>query len=97
MNENNPSNPFALLYYLNREQYGQRPLFHGPYYNAPVTDYVKGKPTYNPIDGKYVITNRETIREYDERFMTLLPEDVERLTLTTSGFMKSIPATRVSR
>ena len=73
MNENNPSNPFALLYYLNREQYGQRPLVHGPYYNAPVTDYVKGKPTYNPIDGKYVITNRETIREYDERFMTLLP------------------------
>ncbi len=73
MNENNPSNPFALLYYLNREQYGQRPLVHGPYYNAPVTDYVKGKPTYNPIDGKYVITNRETVREYDERFMTLLP------------------------
>ncbi|MFN2335578.1 MAG: DUF2723 domain-containing protein, partial [Bacteroidales bacterium] len=73
MNENNPSNPFALLYYLNREQYGQRPLVHGPYYNAPVTDYVKGKPTYNPIDGKYVITNRETKREYDERFTTLLP------------------------
>jgi len=73
MNENNPSNPFALLYYLNREQYGQRPLVHGPYYNAPVTDYVKGKPTYNPIDGKYVITNRETVRQSDERFMTLLP------------------------
>ncbi len=73
MNENNPSNPFALLYYLNREQYGQRPLVHGPYYNAPVTDYVKGKPTYNPVDGKYVITNRETKREYDERFTTLLP------------------------
>ncbi|MCK7535205.1 MAG: hypothetical protein MZV63_31580 [Marinilabiliales bacterium] len=43
MNENDPSNPFALLYYLNREQYGQRPLFYGPYYNAPVTDYVKGQ------------------------------------------------------
>ncbi|MCU0458994.1 MAG: DUF2723 domain-containing protein [Bacteroidales bacterium] len=73
MNENNPSNPFALLYYLNREQYGQRPLFHGPYYNAPVTDYVKGKPTYNPSDGRYIITNRETIRKYDERFMTIFP------------------------
>lgn len=73
MNENNPSNPFALLYYLNREQYGQRPLFYGPYYNAPVTDYVKGKPTYNPSGGKYIITNRETKREYDERFMTLFP------------------------
>jgi hypothetical protein len=73
MNENNPSNPFALLYYLNREQYGQRPLFYGPYYNAPVTDYVKGKPTYNPSGGKYIITNRETTREYDERFMTVFP------------------------
>jgi hypothetical protein len=73
MNENNPSNPFALLYYLNREQYGQRPLFTGPYYNAPITDYKKGKPTYNPVDGKYVITNRATEREYDERFVTFLP------------------------
>ena len=73
MNENNPSNPFALLYYLNREQYGQRPLFHGPYYNAPVTDYVKGKPTYNPVEGKYIITNRETVREYDDRFTTFFP------------------------
>jgi len=73
MNENNPSNPFALLYYLNREQYGQRPLFHGPYYNAPITDYVKGKPTYNPADGKYIITNRQTTREYDERFTTIFP------------------------
>ena len=73
INENNPSNPFALLYYLNREQYGQRPLFSGPYYNAPVTGYKKGKPTYNPVDGKYIITNRETVREYDDRFVTLFP------------------------
>ncbi|MGB8357380.1 MAG: DUF2723 domain-containing protein [Bacteroidales bacterium] len=73
INENNPSNPFALLYYLNREQYGARPLFYGPYYNAPVTNYEKGKPTYNPINGKYQITNRETIRKYDKRFMTILP------------------------
>ena len=73
INENNPSNPFALLYYLNREQYGQRPLFYGPYYNAPVTAYSEGKPTHNPIDGKYKITNHETVREYDKRFMTLLP------------------------
>ena len=27
LNENNPSNPFNLLYFLNREQYGERPLF----------------------------------------------------------------------
>lgn len=73
MNENNPSNPFALLYYLNREQYGQRPLFYGAYYNAPVTAYEKGKPTYNPSEGKYIITSRATVRKYDERFMAVFP------------------------
>ena len=73
LNENNPSNPFNLLYYLNREQYGQRPLIRGPYYNAPVLDYKDGKPVYALEDGKYVITHRNLERVYDERFITLFP------------------------
>jgi hypothetical protein len=73
INENKPSNPFALLYYLNREQYGERPLFYGPYYNAPVTGYTEGKPVYNQSGGKYIITNHEIEKEYDKRFMTLFP------------------------
>ncbi|MCU0471862.1 MAG: MFS transporter [Bacteroidales bacterium] len=73
LNENNPSNPFSLLYYLNREQYGQRPLIKGPYYNAPVLDYKDGKPVYVLEDGKYVITHRNLERIYDERFITLFP------------------------
>jgi hypothetical protein len=73
MNENDPSNPFALLYYLNREQYGQRPLFYGPYYNAPVTGEKETKVVYNPVKDKYVITNHETERVYDKRFMTIFP------------------------
>jgi len=73
MDENNPENIFSFLYYLNREQYGERPLLKGPYFNAPVVSYGRGKPTYNPIDGKYEITNRELEPEYDERFITLLP------------------------
>ena len=73
MNENDPSNIFSMLYYLNREQYGSRPLVSGPYFNAPVTDYDDGKPTYNQIDGRYKITNRSVKRVYDERFTTILP------------------------
>ncbi|MCS6979049.1 MAG: DUF2723 domain-containing protein [Flavobacteriales bacterium] len=34
MDENNPADPYSLLSYLNREQYGQQPLFYGPYYDA---------------------------------------------------------------
>ncbi len=35
MDENNPENVFSMLSYLNREQYGDRPLLYGPYWMAP--------------------------------------------------------------
>jgi len=38
MDENNPENVFTLLSYLNREQYGSRPLLYGHYWNTPI-DY----------------------------------------------------------
>jgi hypothetical protein len=73
LNENQPEHPFSLLYFLNREQYGARPLFRGPYFNAPVTDYKDGKPKYVLEDGKYVISAYNLEREYDQRFITLFP------------------------
>jgi hypothetical protein len=73
LNENHPSDPFSLLYYINREQYGDRPLFRGAYYNAPVIDYKEGKPVYVLENGRYVITHRNLEREYDERFITMFP------------------------
>lgn len=42
MDQNSPDNVFALKYYLNREQYGDRPLIYGPVYNAPVKLRVEG-------------------------------------------------------
>jgi hypothetical protein len=73
LDENNPENPFNLLYFLNREQYGERPLFRGPYFNAPVIAYKDGKPHYNAVDGKYKITSYDLVREYDPRFVTFFP------------------------
>ena len=73
LNENNPSNPVNLLYFLNREQYGERPLFKGPYYDAPVTDYADGKAKYSLDNGKYVVTSHNIERIYDPRFVTIFP------------------------
>ena len=73
VNENNPSDPFNLLYFLNREQYGDRPLFRGQYFNAPRIGSKDGKPRYNYVNGKYEITNHDVIIEYDPRFITLFP------------------------
>lgn len=36
MDQNSPENVFSLKYYLNREQYGDRPLLYGATYNAPM-------------------------------------------------------------
>ena len=67
MNQNAPDNVFALSSYLNREQYGQRPLFNGPVFaealdvqqayddQQNVVSYVavdeKGMPVTKVIDG----------------------------------------------
>jgi hypothetical protein len=49
MDENNPENLFALLSYLSREQYGDRPLLTGNYFNTPTNarkPYLDGPPVY---------------------------------------------------
>jgi len=77
IDENNPDNAINLLAYLNREQYGDWPLLHGNYYNAPVTGRKDGNPVYtrDSKSGRYVITDsREgVIPEFDDRFTTLFP------------------------
>ena len=42
MDQNNPDNLFSLNYYLNREQYGEKPLLSGSTYNAPYKLKVEG-------------------------------------------------------
>lgn len=42
MDQNSPDNVFALKSYLNREQYGDRPLLYGQYYNAEVKRNIEG-------------------------------------------------------
>lgn len=42
MDQNSPEDVFSLQSYLNREQYGDRPLFYGALYSAPEILEVKG-------------------------------------------------------
>ncbi|MGE4587775.1 MAG: DUF2723 domain-containing protein [Mangrovibacterium sp.] len=76
MDQNSPDNVFSLLGYLNREQYGDRPLMFGPYYNTPLdsrTPYEKGKPYYVRRNGKYEIGYVREKPNYDSRFTTFFP------------------------
>ncbi len=73
MDQNNPENLFALLSYLNREQYGDRPLIHGQYFNAQPESVKEGKAIYTPINNKYVITNHKIRYVYDKKYTTFFP------------------------
>ena len=89
MDQNSPDNVFSLKYYLNREQYGDTPLFYGQTYNAPVKLDVKGNmcvpvekkghAQYAPapkVEGekdRYVIPGYKNSYEYMDEFKMLFP------------------------
>ena len=51
-NEYQPDNPYTLVRYLGREQYGSNPLIYGQYFDAPYD--LKTTKYWAPMDGKYV-------------------------------------------
>jgi len=89
MDQNSPDNVFALKSYLNREQYGDRPLFYGQCYNAPVKLEIKGNmcipvekkghAQYAPAPKKegekdrYQVTGYKTKYVFMEQFCMLFP------------------------
>ena len=69
MDENNPEQVFSLLSYLQREQYGDRPLGYGQYYKAPLKTGVdsKTKKSRSYKDGSPVHSkNEKTGKSRDE-------------------------------
>ena len=87
MNENQPDNVFALLSYLNREQYGDRPLVHGQYFNAKIigqeTQY-----TYLPVGDKYKKIPKVNPKYiYDPAFTTIFPRIYSHQANHKSGYI----------
>lgn len=78
MDQNSPDNVFALKYYLNREQYGDRPLLYGAAYNAPVKLDIKGNtcvPVYKTGAPNYAPKPKTNPDEKDSYFITSYKTD----------------------
>lgn len=75
MDQNSPDDVFSLMGYLNREQYGERPLIYGQNYNSPLDrkamESDKGKPLYIKKEGRYVVAEYRPEYKYDSN--TTLP------------------------
>ncbi|MBC7381572.1 MAG: DUF2723 domain-containing protein [Bacteroidia bacterium] len=71
---NDPEQPFSLLSYLNREQYGENPLVYGQYFYAKVVELKKGNMQYaKSEDGKYEEAGEKIERVYDPKDCTIFP------------------------
>lgn len=77
MDQNSPEDVFSLMSYLNREQYGDRPLISGQYYNSPLDfnamENDKGKPVYIKKGNRYEIVDYRPNYKFDDRTTTLFP------------------------
>ena len=70
-NEYQPDNPFTLVRYLNREQYGSKPLIYGEYFGAP---YELTYDTYHtPYKGRYIKTRSMPEVSYKKEGKMLFP------------------------
>ena len=78
INMNKPSDIFSLLSYINREQYGDRPLLTGPYFTAEVVDQEEGPMKYRKGPNNYVEAGRDIIPIYDPTQNTFLPRAYKR-------------------
>jgi hypothetical protein len=72
INMNDPSDPMRLLPYLNREQYGERPLLRGSNFDAQPVD-MKSEPRYGRVGNRYEIVDEKADYVYDPSTMVLFP------------------------
>ncbi len=78
INENAPKDIMTFVSYLNRDQYGSRPLLYGEYFTAQPTGIKEGAPNYKKGKDRYEILDRSTSYEYNPKDMTILPRIYSR-------------------
>ncbi len=72
INMNDPSDALRLLPYLNREQYGERPLLRGPSFDAQPIG-LKTEPRYGRVGDRYEIVDEKIDYDYSPASKTLFP------------------------
>jgi len=76
LDQNNPETIYNFSSYLNREQYGNRPLWYGQQFNSPydkINPYVEGDPVYDTAENKYVLVSNKPEANYESSGKTILP------------------------
>ena len=104
-NEYQPDNPFTLVRYIGREQYGSNPLIYGETF-ASVLDDIKVPQYYNVYNGKYVKVDSPAQPVYTSDSKMLFPrmwsagggdQYVPFYEMYTDGKGRSIPGAKYKK
>ena len=71
-NEYQPDNPFTLIRYLSREQYGSTPLLYGQYFGAPL-EAIEQSTYWAPMGDKYIKAKGQPVPVYAPEGKMLFP------------------------
>jgi hypothetical protein len=71
LNNSHPDNAFIMYGYLNRIQYGENPLFTGPYFDSKIVDQTEGSTIYRKGAKTYEVAGKRPNYVYDRT--TILP------------------------
>ncbi len=71
LNNTDPNNAITMQGYLSRDQYGERPLVYGQYFDSKPVDQTSGATIYRKGKTKYEVAGKKTNYIYDKN--TLLP------------------------
>ncbi len=82
MDQNSPEDVFSMMSYLNREQYGDRPLFYGEYYNSEIdfkaSQDKQGDPIRIKKNGKYETVDYKPEYVFNDKTLTIFPRMYSR-------------------
>ena len=97
-NENQPDNPFSLVRYLAREQYGKNPLIYGESFNSPYDVktskyYAKVGDRYKKVDGPLEAEYKPGSKMLFPRMWSPSPDHIKFYENYTEGRGKIVPGT----
>ncbi|HAQ18818.1 MAG TPA: DUF2723 domain-containing protein [Prolixibacteraceae bacterium] len=84
INQGNPESAFSLLNYLNREQYGTRPILYGASFGSVISGYQE-RNTWIASKGKYIKSQLNPEIEYNKNTVGFFP----RMHSNDPGHIKS--------
>ncbi len=86
INMSDPADPYSLASYLNREQYGERPLLYGPIYTSQRIGIEEKGNRYYKAEDEYKISGKDRVPTYASKDKMFFPRIYSQQSKDQQGY-----------